>query len=284
MRLGQLARKYEVTVQDITKYLAKANALPHSLHPNAKVEADIEALVSKHFELPKEVDDTSEKIKGEPKPELIQNIAIEVPKEEKIVLEYEPKKKQKKEVTKVKEEKPIQTVVPTMVETVTIDSDKLLEMLEADEISEDVKRVTLIKAPKKELRSLKIVGKIDLPEPKPKVKPTSIELEPESIKENTTKNQEGLKRTRLTKEEKDEKRLKAKKEREQKAARDEKRRQEAERRHEKLMREAHYKKKLKSNTKTNQTKKKIVAEEVEPAPALPRPRTWLGRFLRWLNT
>ena len=80
MRIGQLARKYEVPVQEIISYLEERSLEGQSYHPNAKLEAPVERELLSHFgvvveeEAPEPVDveelSTPEMI-GEPEEESI---------------------------------------------------------------------------------------------------------------------------------------------------------------------------------------------------------------------
>lgn len=55
MRLGQLARKYDVSQQQIISYLNEIEPLNESLHSNSKLSKQTEALVAKRFEISSEM-------------------------------------------------------------------------------------------------------------------------------------------------------------------------------------------------------------------------------------
>lgn len=150
-------------------------------------------------------------------------------------------------------------------------------------------KIELIKAPKVELSGLKVLGKIELPETKKKESP-SPELE--SAGENTSvepskkpwpqerkvypqkgnrqnlpprKNPIALQRDREALEAEERKRTQLEREKEKRAM--------------------HYRKKVKEAPPTKRVR--IVEEPVEELSAaalVEPPKTWWGKFLRWLNT
>jgi hypothetical protein len=143
--------------------------------------------------------------------------------------------------------------------------------------------IEVIKAPKVELAGLKVLGKIELPEKKKPEPKTETEGSPESEKptdmvrprnpryqrsdrpKNPVKNPIALQRERETKEAEARKR--------------------AELEREKQKRASHYRKKVKEAPPTKRVK--MVEEEVEELPQSELrepPKTWWGKFMRWLNT
>jgi hypothetical protein len=143
----------------------------------------------------------------------------------------------------------------------------------------------VIRVPKIELSGLKVIGKIELPEPRKKEeKPVDSEFPKEPSPEQ--KQEERPHKT-------DRKAIQHKKERKQpphvnplalqreREAREaaEKRRIQAER--EKEKRKQHYHNKV----KTVRPAKPVKPAKVEPVstPSAPQPTTWWGKFLKWLR-
>ena len=191
MRLGQLARKYNLTLQEVISYLKGIEPTHETLHHNSKLNEQTRILLAERFEyLEKPTERTSEEIEQKfVEPEIVDiGQTAEVPQSEldTPLPEAEVQDLQKK------------------VEVV-IETDKLLELLESEEV--DLSKITRIKAPKMELSGLKIVGKIDLPEPKSKTAEKSEQREKEAEPDRNASHQ----RRQLSKEELEKRRLKAKK-------------------------------------------------------------------------
>lgn len=166
-----------------------------------------------------------------------------------------------------------------------IQTDKLLEILESEESYADLDKIKLIKAPKRELSGLKVLGKVDLPEPKKKPEPE--EKSSERTENKRRKNQ----RPQLSEEEKEKRRLKAKRKKEAFEARQAKREKEQEAKKEKARRAAHYQQQLEqqktaSKKRKLETKQKLEAAQHKPEvrPEEPKPKTMLGKLWKWLNT
>ncbi len=277
MRLGQLARKYNLSLPDIISYLAEVEPDNNSLHSNSKLNEQSEKLIAKKFNLFKNGEeenltnaiedsvDASEVnlLKAETVAE--EDTLAEPPDEIEAVAESEVKK-------------------PSVEEGETIETDKLLELMESEETPENLDKFTLIKVPKKELSGLKIIGNIELPEEKAK----ADEQDEQPKKETKVVDENSKQRRRLVSDEElEERRLKAKKKKEEQEERTEKLRIEHKKKEEKAIREAHYQQKMR-NAKPKQTKQKTksytedpLVQEIEPAP---KPKTAMGRFLKWLNT
>jgi len=275
MRLGQLARKYDVSIQDIISYLNEIEPTHNALHPNAKLSEHTETLVAKHFEPILEVTSEPE----EPSEETPEEI-VEIPLEPEVV-EIE----EEVEVPPIELDSPLpepEEQNSQKKEDETIETDRLLELLESEEVPVDLSKITLIKAPKKELDGLKVVGKIDLPEPKIKTEEESNdkEREPKPLRNG------GHQRTQLSEEELERRRKRAKKKKEEYEARQERRIKEKEEKQRKAKREAHYKQKLQRIKPRQNVKKKPQRQQasLEVEEQRPKPKTLLGRFLRWLNT
>ena len=148
-------------------------------------------------------------------------------------------------------------------------------------------KIEVIKAPKVELSGLKVLGKIDLPEPKKKEvetigdqpqpdqsipaevdkKPRQENRKPYTNRKETSNQRPGKNPIAL--------------ERERNALEEEKKKR-AQLKHEKEKRKQHYFSKVKAVAPTRSVK--LMKEEVEElTPMAPVPKTLWGKFMRWLN-
>lgn len=170
MRLGQLARKLEVKPSEIAELLNTKYSLEISVHPNSKIPDDHIEEVKNHFYFEPITESSSE---AENKNEPI------ISKKNEVVAES---------LSKVIEDEPIVTIsksIPKLVsdhneldnietaestKELTIEKEPNSEVSEwenAEFISEETKlQADTIKVPKVDLEGLKVIGKIDLPEPK----------------------------------------------------------------------------------------------------------------------
>ncbi len=158
-----------------------------------------------------------------------------------------------------------------------------MELLESEEGSPELDQITLIKAPKRELDGLKVVGKIELPEPRVKIteKADSKENKPGS-KRNDRKQQR-----EQSEEERRQRILRAKKKREEAEARKEAKRKEKELREEKERKAAHYRKKVKLKKPDPNKVRRVLPPQkvlVDIVDEQPESRSMLARFWKWLNT
>lgn len=253
MRLSQMARKLGLTQNSIIEFLKdKGHDVPEG--GNAKLtEEQVTALYKEH------------------------NITVFTDPEEIKDLEAE-------EVTEVQaEEVPIET--PTAVETTDdIIETKAEEDTEKAEPAKEEADVEVIRVKKVKLEGIKVLGKIDLPEPKPKVTKEGEDA-PENEKKPRRKHQKnqprrtGRKRE-LTFEQKREReerqRIKEKETREQKLK--EKKKKYFEENIKPMQEQAaevvkRKKKKKKSSSEQSRVKKK----------AAPKTKNPLKRFWNWLN-
>ena len=269
MRLGQLARKYGVSLHEITSYLQEVDPESKKLGRNSKLDDNMTALVAEHFEnldllndpdatpleAPPQQDDEVADTSGTE--ETTEDLVDELPKDDEI-------------------DKPVERSEEEVIAT-----DKLLEILESEEESPDLSKITLIKAPKKELEGLKVVGKIELPEPKIKKTEETETSKKEDIRGKRNRKQ----RPQLSEEEKEKNRLKAKRKKEQYEARQEKRRKAKEKQRRKALNKARYQEKLQKH-KDTQPKPKAKSEESSTTDAATQapPKTIFGKFWRWMNT
>jgi hypothetical protein len=273
MRLGQLARKYDVSTQEIIAYLKKIDATVTSFHPNAKLDEKLEQMVMDHFDVlldpdaPNAVVMEEETLPVEP-----EKIAQETNAEEIV----DP-------VTHPVVEEALPDLIPPVISEKSkeeiIETDRLLELVESEDSDVDLSKITLIKAPKKKLDGLKVLGKIELPEvkkPEPKEKEKSADRNAKS------------RQTQQSEEEREKQRLWAKKKKEENEARLERKRKEKEKEELKALKEAHYKQKLQRTKQKAQKPKakavQVIQEEPIVQKQVPQPKTLLGKFWRWLNT
>ncbi|MEP5612574.1 MAG: hypothetical protein ABJP45_10010 [Cyclobacteriaceae bacterium] len=321
MRLGQLARKYDVSLQEVISYLNELAPASSELHSNSKLDEKTETLIAKRFELlfdePEELDveieEAPKEIEKEPAPDTVSEkpplheVTLEESEVPEVLEEDEVTVQEKQtssgletsdldEMTylmqevegplpekEVEEQPPVAEVQTQQREKdETIETDRLLELLESEEASVDLSKITLIKAPKKELDGLKVVGKIEIAEPKVEEseendQPTKPKFDSETL----------ALRQKQREELREQRRLIAKKKEEEQKARQEKRVRDREKKKVKAQKEAHYKSKLKQNT-PKQSKQKAETPVLEPATKMvtqrPKPKTLVGKFWRWLNT
>ena len=279
MRLGQLARKYNISQDDVILYLNEIQPELSPFHHNSKLSDETEDLVTSHFSSSSE--ETVEITEEEPS----EDVATEINEPNLDLIEIDRDKEIEASLQQELDPTlpPIQTREPEKKEKQdekAIETDRLLELLESDKESIELSKITHIKASKKELSGLKVVGKIELAEPKSKPTEKNESQDKELIPEKNNRHE----RQRISDGEKEKRRLKAKEKKEQFEVRQEKRRKEAEKKERKAMNKARYEQKM-QRTKANQSKPKPiiqdVASEVNELP--PKPTTILGKFWNWLK-
>ncbi|MGB0934030.1 MAG: hypothetical protein ACPGU5_07085 [Lishizhenia sp.] len=283
MRLGQLARRLEINAKDIVTYLEKEHQISITNHPNSKLPEDSLDAILENFK-PSPVEEMNKALEIEPiedisrpvEPEQVANeveIEIEEPETHVAAAEVEPTN----EPTEVKEK-------------IEADDEPVIE----EEESAPLNIIDgIIKAPKVDLEGIKVVGKIDLPEPKKVEEVTESEAEPSTIGAATDAPIQKAPEEKPAKKEKKKpsksntrKRPTAQELEERRKAREEKQRLE-EIKKKKEKKKAYYqqqvlgqkstKPKTKSTNKTaNKTKKKT-------APKEKRPTSLWGKFIFWLN-
>jgi hypothetical protein len=144
---------------------------------------------------------------------------------------------------------------------------------------ENPARPEVIKAPKVELSGLKVLGKIDLPEPKKK----QPEPAPESAEAETPKDVGKERRSQNLKRQSRPAKNPIALQREHEAAEAQKKREE-ELKLQKERRTKNYLKKVKAHQPTKAAKLiKEQAEEMSAAHFEEPPKTWWGKFLKWLT-
>lgn len=284
MRLGQLARKYNLSQQKIIAFLDEHNPGMGPYSQNTKLSDQTEDLIASHFNKSFADAAFAEESLAEAKDE---SKTADQEDPEVYGVEHEDLAEERNEEAEIQASLDPTLPVPEAKEPATqeapgkaISTDKLIEILDSEEEDVDLSEITLIKAPKKELEGLKVVGKIDLPEPKPKA-----EKKPAEDDVSTSDHREPRRKRRsISPEEKEKRRLRAKKKKEAYEAKQERRRQEAAARREKERKKAHYEKKLKqakSTAKKSKTTKPQKEEVVVVRKQRPKPNTRIGRFWAW---
>ncbi|MBL7858623.1 MAG: hypothetical protein JNM57_13115 [Cyclobacteriaceae bacterium] len=256
MRLGQLARKISIRQAEIVQFLASHNIQIED-GSNTRVENDHVTLVVKHY--------APSLLITEPVAESVQETYPQANIENTVAEEDQP-------------------------ETVDADDNtNTRESNEAEEVS-SIEIPEVIKAPKVELPGLKVIGKIELPEPKKKeaeaAEPESSEATIEEvIAQPKVRGPEKkfIKPNRGTRMEQPKPRknpIALQREREAMEA-EQKRKEHLEK--ERQKRAAYYHKRVKPATPTKAIK--LVKEEVEEMslPAREMPTSVWGKFMRWLR-
>jgi hypothetical protein len=147
MRLGQLSRKINTKTSEIIDYLKAAHQVDISNHPNSKVPEEYLSFIEKHFQ-PSEIETSLPK-------ESELNTASDSAIAQKDVAEEVTPVVEEANINDITEE-PENQEAPSL-ETVHETSEDEVELYIVDGV---------IKAPKLEVPGIKVVGKIDLPEPK----------------------------------------------------------------------------------------------------------------------
>lgn len=246
MRLGQLARKLAIRPDQIVEFLAKKN-IQIVEGSNTRLDEGHIAIVIGKF-APPGFDITAQEVTSQ---EVIQPAqapeVVVAPQVEKIEM----------------------TALPA--------GDSFAETPVPDEKPE------VIKAPKVELSGLKVLGKIDLPEPRKKEQPQTELLPKEEEGEKKPKPQERPRslqnRNPKTNPRPAKNPIALQREREELEAQ---KKREAAKAIEREKRAQHYFNKVKVVTPVKTSKREQVEEEMEVP--VPRPKTLLGRFFRWFTT
>lgn len=243
MRLGQLARKLNTSIPEIVEFFTE-RGLDISEHPNSKLDDVQEELVRSAFS-------------GEPF--------------------YIPQ-------IGSSEESEAQPEGPAAEQDVSAPEEEADERPDAPILSEPAaNEIEVIRAPKVELPGLKVLGKIELPEPKPEKKE-----EPEELRKPVSKPGKNIpgRRPVETPEEREARRIRNKKAQLKREHQEQERKLERERRMKKKKKEQFYKERV--GQKAPQSK--AIPETVKKRPSRTtssqqrRPKTILGRIWLWLNT
>lgn len=281
MRLGQLAREYKVPLTEIISYLKEVDPAYPSFHGNSKLDDQARALIARRFEVVVEsptvlTEDHVEEVFSEPE-QNVDQIEPEVTEEVEEELEPTMDAPEQPQDTIEEPNEPDTIEEPNEAEE-SIETDRLLELLESEgETGIDLSKIKIIKASKRELSGLKIVGKIELTEPISKKTEKKEATEKSTKTDKRTRNQQ----SELNQEDLEKKRARIKKNREAY----EKRQERQKVREAKAQKRVHYERKL-SPTKTKQQKQKVVKERTMPRAAeqsTQKMSLW-GKFWKWLNT
>lgn len=255
MRLGQLARKLALRPSQIVDYLATQQVFPVE-GSNARLSDEVTERVIQHFapERLSEILTTEEK---NPEPVSIPESIEET-----------------RAITKAVEKMEVAAIEPSTV-------------AEASAVKPEV-----IKAPKVELTGLKVLGKIELEETKKKpsltpeseheVEPPKDEIPAIGKKQKRTERKEYPQRKETLKQRVDRNPIAEQRER---MAREEEENRKAKAERDKEKRTQYYLQRVKTGTPTKAVK--MVSEPVESFSMKevgPVPKTWWGKFMRWLNT
>ncbi len=302
MRISQLARKFDLSVQELSAFLKTLEPELKSVHPNAKLDQNSIDQVIKHFDL------VQEDLEGDSNEESADEIAPEITPSENIIEEEENdhdevsfeeelmgadagatdqlikpefEESRVEEIQSHEEENLESSAVPSEDEVIL--SDELLAMIDSEDAPADVDKIKLIKAPKKKLSGLTVIDKIEIPEDPRKAK------EAEETKVSRFTPEEKAERARKREEYKEKRRLEAKEKKEAYEARKAKRIQDQEAKRLKAIKQKHYQQQL-HKTAPNQSARRKEKKAVESSmqtqvePPAKKPRTLIGKFWRWLNT
>ncbi len=250
MRLGQLARKLSLRPSEIIEFLASRNITIED-GSNTKIDDDhVSLIIQQLAPSMQEVILAEANIQDET--DAVSDSALS---DSIVVQELE-----------VPQEKPLD--IEVMVEP----------------IETDAERPEVIKAPKVELSGLKVLGKIELPDPKKKSNENAAEENPvgEPVKKEVTerKNINPRREPRVQRPSKNPIAF----EREQEAL-EAKTKREAEAERQKEIRTKNYLKKVKTVQPTKAAK--IIKEETEQMSAAELkepPKTWWGKLVKWFTT
>lgn len=281
MRLGQLARKYDVSQGEIIAYLKEIDPTQIELASNSKLDEETEKLLVQRFV-----------------PELEDHEGYKKEQNDKSI-EVEQQKTAAPEVSEAKEitldliekeallQNELDPTLPSIIaqdlqkkDEVIIETSELLELLDSEDPEVDLSKITHIKVAKQELSGLKVVGKIELEEEKPK------KVDKREDSEKVLNPDKSTRRRLVSDEELEIRRIAAKEKKEEYQVRQKKRRIEKEKKQKKALKEANYKKNFQKN-KSNQPKQKPKAQEpetsIEVKKTRPKAKTFFGKFWRWLD-
>lgn len=274
MRLGQLSRKLNVKSGEIIARVEKKFDVTIKDHPNCKIPDEFLVDLLSHFE--------------DNRPSTEKELVVE---------EVEEKNAETPSVESVEEEKKV-------ADSSENEAPNTNEEISASNLQEDDHELIIeegvIKAPKPEIEGVKVVGKIDLPEPK---KESEEEKDRENNETDSADSSESSDRTE-EKEKTVRSRAQGKKNRpkrktkevlshEEKKKREEARyrkEQEAKKKREKELKRKNYEKLMQEKAASVTSKKSSKRKKKRPTKSTKReamkeePKTLWGKFMRWLNT
>ena len=292
MRLGQLSRKIGVQQSRISTFLEEKNYTLEA-GSNSKLTEEQEQLIKTHFDYVEEEATLVADIlhTDAPATDTLDSNApvVDILKKEATPVANILNEEEDAAASDTSTEEIVENGAPELVEESTTVTDLPKEIVPSTEETTD----EVIRAPKLKLDGLKVVGKIDLPEPKVKEEAATaaddtdsedIKAPIEEVKEKPVRkkiNQRGNQNRRperrvLT--------LAEKREREERA----KKRRDKERKEEqKQFKAAYYESKMRERKQVATKKKKkkaTIQQEQRPEVNTPAPTTLVGKFLKWLNT
>jgi hypothetical protein len=276
MRLGQLARKLAVIPANIVDFLA-TNNIRIDESTNTRLEHEQLMLVVNHFAPARAEEFTA------------------------------PAADEKQDIPEETNAEPIEVVAPEVIEPeqVVLAPDIQQEMVVTDGSNtipdtEQEQKIEVIKAPKVELAGLKVLGKIELPEPKKKEqKPatesaesttttSTPEADSKSFKEERREGREGRRKSHHKSDQNDARNKRPRKnpvahQREREAYEAQLKR-EADAKNEKERRTLYYQNRVKASVPTKPAR--LIDEQViEMTGDLTKtPTTWLGKFWKWFRS
>jgi hypothetical protein len=161
MRLGQLSRKINTKTSDIVDYLKSAHQLDLSNHPNSKVPDEYMLFIEKHFQTN----------------DLTTSALVEINQGNTSTSAQENEESVVDATSNIEESNRNVSPIELLKDEATAHG----ELFDTSENEVDLNIVDgVIKAPKLEVPGIKIVGKIDLPEPKIEVTDEAIEADVET--------------------------------------------------------------------------------------------------------
>jgi len=257
MRLGQLARKLAARPSDIVEFLA-ANAIPTEEGTNTKLTEEHVKLIVEHL--------APDQLAG-----ILNAEAITEPIESAPVASVP-----------VVETEPVVEVIPEIAPPIQEDK------------KEEVEKIEVIKAPKVELSGLKVLGKIELPQPKKKEVPAENAENTESNPPEANPVPSGKRPHRENRKNftnQDRKDFKPRKnpialQREHEAREaEEKKKEEA--RQKKEQRTNYYLERVKATSPTKPARlydEPVLEMKDHQAKTKKQPTTWLGKFWKWYTS
>jgi hypothetical protein len=281
MRLGQLARKLAVRPTEIAEFLSKEN-IQLEANSNTRIEDDQVIHLVKHF-----APDMVEAIKAE-----LTKEKITVVEEDKIIVTPEVEVPVPVTVT---ESLPEPEVISVQPEETVVSRVVVVEPVLVEETNTAVSDEEVIRAPKVELPGLKVLGKIEIPEPKKKeTEPVAEEVQSDSAVKQEVAPEKEITRSRERRQPQ-ERRKEFRRNDDQRSRRNPiavqreheaeevRQRKEEAARLEKERRTLHYMKKVKTVTPVKANT--FIDEPAETKAAREEtPTSFWGRFKKWLKS
>ncbi len=286
MRLGQLARKLGITQSEITNFL-ESNGFEKIEGSNAKVPDDQEKLTIEHFA--PEIDIAESESNVENINVDISDLISEETSEEEF--EEDDSSEQGDEIDSTA---PIETVSEQESESETDEIEQVDPPIAQESLSPENEleegtneEVEVIRVKKIKLEGIKVVGKIDLPELKPKKEDETDNSEESSLTEKTSddntrrknKQYSKNKRKRQTRRETYEQRVNREK-------KEEERKLERQHRALKRKKKQYYVDNIQSRSQPKLTKKKNRKQQLPSDKAhhiASKPKNPISRFWGWIN-